>query len=281
MAFRLPMGGMLSNVRFALRMLRRNPGFSLVAILSIAIGVGVNAAMFSFADALVLRPLPVVRPGEILTLSGTAPDIPGTRFGSLSYPDYVDLRDRNRSFEGLVAFIETPVGVTQTPDALPRLRLAMMVSGNFFKTMGVRAAMGREFSPEDDRVGGSDTVVVLGHDFWEKTLAADPHALGRKFRLNGVEFTVVGVAPKEFTGMDTFVRPDLFVPIATLPRVGTQAQAKLLTDRGARSVEVKGRLKPGIGLAQAAAEMNAFSPRARGRASRYRQAAWHQAADRN
>ena len=135
----------------------------------------------------------------------------------------------------------------------------MMVSGNFFQTMGVRAAMGRELSPKDDSVPGRDAVLVLGHDFWEKSLGSDPHVLGRMLRLNGVEFTIVGVAPTGFTGMDTFVRPDLFIPIAMLPRVGTQAQAKLLTDRSARSFEVKGRLKAGVGRSQAAAEMTVFA----------------------
>ena len=246
---------MFRNLRYALRMLRRNPGFAAIAIVSLALGIGVNAAMFSFADALVLRPLPVVHPGEVVTLSGTAPNIPGTGFGSLSYPDYLDLRDQVHSLDGLTAIVATPVGVAADAKALPKLRLAMMVSGNFFETMKVPAALGRTFTPDEDRVKGRDAVAVLGHDFWEKQLGSDPHIAGRELRLNGVRFTVIGVAPAEFTGIDTFVRPDLYLPIAMLPRVGTEVQAKLLDDRGTRAFEVKGRLKPGVSFSQAEAEL--------------------------
>ncbi len=246
---------LLRNVVYALRMLRKNPGFAAIAVVSLALGIGVNSAMFSFADALVLRPLPVARPGDVVTLSGTAPDIPFSSLGTLSYPDYEDFRDKSRSFDGLAAFVLSPVGVTEKPEALPQLRLAMAVSGNFFSTMRVAPAFGRSISPEEDRVAGRDAVMVLGHDFWEKRLGGDAQALGRKLRLNGVEFTIVGVAPKEFTGMDTFVRPDLFIPIAMLPRVGTAAQANLLTDRGARGFEVKGRLQAGVSLPRAQAEL--------------------------
>src|SRR5450432_392925 len=177
---------LLHNLRFALRMLRKNPAFASIAVLSLALGIGANTAMFSFADALLLRPLPVVRPGEIVTLSGTAPDLPGTSYGSLSAPDYRDFRDKSRSFEGLVAFADSPVGVADQPDASPELRLALVVSGNFFRTMGVEPALGRSFSPDEDRVPGRDAVVVLGHNFWARHMGSDPRAIGRTLRLNGV-----------------------------------------------------------------------------------------------
>jgi macrolide transport system ATP-binding/permease protein len=246
---------LLRNLRYAVRILLKNPGFAAVGVVSLALGIGVNTAMFSFADALVLRPLPVPRAGEVVTLSGTAPDIPGFSYGSLSYPDYVDFRDKSRSFDGLVAFASTGVGLTEKPDALPQVRLAMAVSGNFFHAMRVDPALGRSFSAEEDRVPGRDAVVVLGHNFWQKRLGSDPEAVGRKLRLNGVDFTVIGVAPEQFTGMNTFVRPDLFIPIAMLPSVGTGAQAKVLEDRAARRFEVKGRLKAGVTIQQANAEL--------------------------
>jgi len=246
---------LLRNLRYAVRILGKNPGFAAVGVLSLALGIGVNTAMFSFADALVLRPLPVPRAGEVVTLSGTAPDIPGFSYGSLSYPDYVDFRDKSRSFDGLVAFVATGVGLTEKPDALPQVRLAMAVSGNFFHALRVEPALGRSFSAEEDRVPGRDAVVVLGHNFWQKRMGSDPEAVGRKLRLNGVDFTVIGVAPEQFTGMNTFVRPDMFIPIAMLPAVGTGAQAKILEERGTRRFEVKGRLKAGVTLQQANAEL--------------------------
>jgi macrolide transport system ATP-binding/permease protein len=246
---------LLRNLRYAVRILLKNPGFAAVGVLSLGLGIGVNTAMFSFADALVLRPLPVPRAGEVVTLSGTAPDIPGTSYGSLSYPDYVDFRDKSRSFDGLVAFAINQVGLTEKPDALPQVRLAMAVSGNFFHAMRVEPALGRSFSAEEDRVPGRDAVLVLGHNFWQKHLGSDRAAVGRKLRLNGVDFAIIGVAPEQFTGMDTFVRPDLFIPMAMLPSVGTGAQAKVLEERGTRRFEVKGRLKAGVTLQQANAEL--------------------------
>ncbi|HMC59971.1 MAG TPA: ABC transporter permease, partial [Candidatus Solibacter sp.] len=165
-----------------MRILLKNPGFAAVGVLSLGLGIGVNTAMFSFADALVLRPLPVPRAGEVVTLSGTAPDIPGTSYGSLSYPDYVDFRDKSRSFDGLVAFAINQVGLTEKPDALPQVRLAMAVSGNFFHAMRVEPALGRSFSAEEDRVPGRDAVLVLGHNFWQKHLGSDRAAVGRKLR---------------------------------------------------------------------------------------------------
>jgi predicted permease len=246
---------LLRNLRYAVRILRKNPGFAAVGVLSLALGIGVNTAMFSFADALVLRPLPVPRAGEVVTLSGTAPDIPGFSYGSLSYPDYVDFRDKSGSFDGLVAFAINEVGLTEKPDALPQVRLAMAVSGNFFHALRVEPTLGRSFSAEEDRVPGRDAVVVLGYGFWQKRLGSDPEAVGRKLRLNGVDFTIIGVAPEQFTGLNTFVRPDLFIPIAMLPSVGTGAQAKILEARGTRRFEVKGRLKAGVTLQQANAEL--------------------------
>src|ERR1700674_1898489 len=109
---------LLRSLRYAFRILRKNPGFAAVGVLSLAFGIGVNTAMFSFADALLLRPLPVPRAGDVVTLSGTAPDIPGASYGSLSYPDYVDFRDKSRSFDGLVALAMAEVGLTEKPDAL-------------------------------------------------------------------------------------------------------------------------------------------------------------------
>ena len=126
---------MLGDFQYALRILRKTPGFTSVAVLSLALGIGVNSAMFSLADALLLRPLPIPSPGQVVTVCDSAPDLPIGALGNISYPDYVDLRDRNKSFEGLTVSAYTQVGMTEQRDALPQLRLAMTVSGNFFRVL--------------------------------------------------------------------------------------------------------------------------------------------------
>src|ERR1700683_5450243 len=152
---------MLSDIQYALRILRKTPGFTAIAVLSLALGIGANSAMFSLADALIFRPLPVPRPTQVLTVSGSAPDLTVAPSGNISYPDYVDLRDKNKSFAGLTAAAYTFVGVAEQPAAQPQLRLALTVSGNFFHVLEIAPALGRTFTAEEDRVPGRDAVAVL------------------------------------------------------------------------------------------------------------------------
>jgi predicted permease len=233
-------------------MLFKNPGFTLVAVLSLAIGIGVNSAMFSLADALLLRPLSVSRPGEVVSVEGKTP---GDPVGDLSYRDYVDFRDRSRSFAGLVAFTTSTFGFSAKPDALPQMKMGMLVSGNLFRVMGVEPELGRGFRPEEDRTQGRDAVVVLGHDFWEKQLGADRSIVGQKVRLNGIEFTVIGVAPERFTGMDQYFRPAMYLPLMMAPRLAANPEHNMLERRADRGLTVKGRLQHGTSTAQAQAEL--------------------------
>jgi macrolide transport system ATP-binding/permease protein len=152
-----------ADFRFALRIMRRNPGFTLVAVLSLGVGIGVNSTLFSLADALVFRPLSVSRPEEVVTLLGKTQS---DSAGAISFPDYVDFRDRSRSFDGLVAFTTSTFGFTSKPDDLPQVKTGLLVSGNLFRAMGVEPELGRGLRPEEDQVPGRDAVVVLGHDLW-------------------------------------------------------------------------------------------------------------------
>jgi macrolide transport system ATP-binding/permease protein len=238
---------MLSSVKHAFRVLGKDPAFTVIAIFSLAIGIGATSAMFSFSDALLLRPLPVMKPDGVVAVTTAG----SSAFGSntaVSYPDYVDLRDRSRSFDGLVAASYGQFGFTPNPQTLPRMKFGLFVSGNLFRVLGVEPTLGRGFRPDEDQAEGRDAVVVLGHDFWVSQYDASPSVLGSKLRLNGVEFTVIGVAPERFTGIDQYLRPALFVPLAMSPRMG---QNNNLRERDVRWLMVKGRLKPGVGLAQA------------------------------
>jgi predicted permease len=237
----------LSSIKHAFRILRKDPGFTLIAIFSLAIGIGATSAMFSFSDALLLRPLPVMKPDGIVNVT----TVGSSAFGSnttLSNPDYVDVRDRSRSFDGLVAAAYGQFGFSQNPQMLPRMKFGLFVSGNFFRVLGVEPALGRGFRLDEDQAEGRDAVVVLGHDFWVSQFNSSPSVLGSHIRLSGVEYTVIGVAPEKFTGIDQYLRPELFIPLAMSPRMG---QYNLLHMRGARWLFVKGRLKPGVGLDQA------------------------------
>ncbi|MFL6352911.1 MAG: ABC transporter permease [Bryobacteraceae bacterium] len=244
---------MLQNLRFASRMLRKNPGFTLVAVCSLAIGIGANSAMFSWADALVLRPLPVLKPSEIVTVRSSSPSDPSS---NLSYRDYVDFRDRNRAFDGLLAYSLAPFGLSDKPEALPHLKYGLFVSGNFFHVLGIGPMLGRGFRSDEDKVPGRDAVVVLSHDLWTSQFAADPAVIGRKVRLNGTEFTIIGVSRERFTGMDQYFRPALFVPLAMSARLGQQ---DALEKRDNRWLSVKGRLKAGITAAQAQADLGSIA----------------------
>jgi predicted permease len=238
------------------RMLAKNPAFAAVSVVSLAIGVGANAAMFSYADALLLRPLPVPRPGEVISV-GTKVNLEGFQNLNNSYPDYRDLRDNNRGFQGLAAFYNVTVGFAAKPDALPQMKLGLAVSGNFFTVMDVEPQIGRGFRSEEDQVPGRDAVVVLDYSFWERQFASDRSILGRPVRLNGVDFTVVGIAPESFTGMSSLIHPAFYVPLAMYPQLTGDPRA--LEARDHRIFSVKGRLRPGVSLAQAQEELNAFA----------------------
>jgi predicted permease len=248
------------DLRYGCRMLAASPGFTSVAVLSLAIGIGANCAIFSFADALLLRPLPVARPGEVLTVGSTA-SLEALGASSLvsSYRDYVDVRDRNKSFEGLAAFTYLTAGFATDPQAIPKLKMGMLVSGNLLPLMGVEPTVGRTFRPEEDQVPGRDAVIVLGRTMWEQDFGSDPGMLGRRVRINGIEFTVIGIAPPEFSGLSQFVRADFFVPLMMSPRVMSDPKAGSLEARDARNLTLKGRLKPGITQAEAQTELTAIA----------------------
>ena len=244
------------DLRYGCRMLARSPAFTAIAVLSLAIGIGANCAIFSFADALLLRPLPVARPGEVFTVGST---ITIEAFGvsdlESSYRDYVDIRDRSKTFDGLVAFTYVTAGFATRPGAVPALKLGMLASANLFPVMGIQPVLGRAFGPEEDRVPGRDAVVVLGHALWEQQFGSDPGVLGRRVDIDGHPFTVIGVATKEFTGLDQVVRSDFFVPLMMSPWLLSDPKAASLEARDARNLTLKGRLAPGVSQATAQAEV--------------------------
>jgi len=242
--------GMFSDFRFAVRSLWRNPSYAAVSALSIALGIGANAAMFSIADAMLLRPVPVPHPSTLLNLRS---QLRGHGRVSMSYPDYVDFRSRTRAFSGLAAFQLRTFGFAAGRQALPEMKAGLLVSGNFFDVLEVTPQPGRAFRRGEDTVPGRDAVTVISHDFWQRDFASAPDIVGRKILIDGIEFAIVGVAPESFTGTDQFFRPALYIPLAMAPRLSDNDR-NLLIGRDDRALQVKGRLRPEATAAQAAAE---------------------------
>ena len=253
--------GIFQDLKHGARMLVKNPGFSLVAIASIAIGVGANAAMFSLADGLVLRPLPVPRGNDVVSVSAVAPRASEVFFSSdsgISYPDYVDLRGNAQSFSGLLAFNVVVTSVADRRDQAAQSKLGLAVSGNFFDVLELQPALGRTFRADEDRVPGRDAVVVLAYETWADQFGADPSVVGRQIRLGGLDFTVVGVAPASFSGMHLALPPTFYIPIAMTPSL-PGSPPKLLELRNMRGLGVRGRLKPGVSIEQARQEVGAIA----------------------
>jgi macrolide transport system ATP-binding/permease protein len=244
---------LLEDARYAIRSLSRTSGLTAFVVMTLALGIGMTSATFSLVDAVIFRPYPVPHPSGVVTLVSTTHD---SSFDDFSYREYLDIRDRTKSYDGVIANAAMEaVGFSAEPGAMPRVRGGMMVSGNYFNVLGVEPRLGRGFREDEDQVPGRDAVVVLGPEFWKHEFASDPSVLGRTVRLNGTEFTVIGVAPETFSGMQIFEHPDFYMPLAMAPVFSRKPQKNLLEDRDDRAVNVKARLKPGTTLEQAQNEL--------------------------
>ena len=240
------------DFRHALRLLRSDPVFTAVAVVSLALGIGATSAIFSLADILILRPLPIPNPGAVMTVTaeGSEEDIGGF----VSYPNYRDLREQARSFDGLLAYNISTLAFARAPNAAREMRMGMLVSDNFFDALGVAPPRGRSFARDETAVPGRDAVVVLSDDFWRSAFGANPSTLGSVIWLNGIDFHVIGIAPASFTGPEPPLRPAFYVPTAMASRLD-QKRANVLENRGARAFHVKGRLRSGVSRRTAQAEL--------------------------
>ena len=249
------------DFRYGLRVLRASPGFAAVAVLSLALGIGANTSIFSVVNAALLRPLPVTEPGRLFFVFN------GTRtspWGVSSYPDYIDYRDKNEVLSDLLTY--SSITVSARSDDQTDLISGSIVSGNFFETLGLRAALGRTFTAEEDKTPNALPVAVISHSLWERRFAGDPNAIGQQIALNGHAFTVVGVTPAGFNGPDVLENNDIYVPmmmqaVVRPPRGGFSGDMNpdLLSRRGSRWLSMIGRLKPGVSAEQAQAAMTTIA----------------------
>lgn len=250
---------LIQDLRFALRQIRRSPGFMLTAVLTLALGVGANTAIFSLLDQALLRSLPVRDPNQLVVLSSTGKVWEGhiRDHGTgaeqvFSYPMYRDLRDRGTPFEGLIATAQIGVGIVRNHE--PERSFAEIVSGNYFDVLGVEPAAGRLFTQNDDTVPGANPVVVLGYRYWQTKVGADPTIVGRTLSINGHPYQVIGVAAPGFQSAAWGEVPDVFLPVSMLGQITPDAN-KSLTDHTDRWIQVMGRLKPGMSRSRAETEL--------------------------
>ncbi len=245
---------MNADFRLALRQLRKSPGFTVPAVLTLALAIGANAVVFSVLNALVLRPVKVPHPDNLYMLQrnferGSTP--------SHSYLDYIDLRDRNRSFESLVSYDISGGGFgLDTGSGNPSVVWPYMVTGNYFDSLGIQPYLGRFLHSSDEHGKNSVPFVVLSYDYWHTHFNADRGAVGRTVQINKHPYIIAGVAPPGFRGTELFFSPDLWTPMVDL---GQMAGWDPLEDRGSHFTWIIGHLKPGVTPAMAAADLNTIA----------------------
>jgi len=244
------------DLRFGARTLRRTPGFAIVAVLCLTLGIGANAAVLSWMEGILLRPYPgVAEQDRLVAVAGTARGAPG--FDSMSWPDFMDLSRGTTSFSAFIASKITGATLTGS-DRADRLA-GLLVSANYFDALGVRPARGRGFLPGEDVGSNTHPVTVIGYRLWRDRFRADPDIVGKTIGFNGVPHTIVGVAPEEFLG--TFVGYTIQFWLPASQQSVVDPTGYKLDNRGQRWIEGFARLKPGITLAQAQTEINAAAKR--------------------
>ena len=243
------MHSLIQDLRFSLRQIRRSPGFMVTAVLTLALGVGANTAIFSLLDQALLRSLPVRAPEQLVILSAPGKMWEGSSGNngagvekSFSYPMYRDLRDRGTAFDGLIATAPAPIGITRNQAS--DIADAEIVSGNYFSVLGVPPAQGRLLTANDDTTPGGNPVVVLSYHYWKTHLGSDPQAVGQTLSINGQPFQIIGVSAAQFQSAVWGQVPDVFVPMSMLEQV-TPGKGSRLQNHKARWLNIVGRLKPG------------------------------------
>ncbi|MGI9182536.1 MAG: ABC transporter permease [Longimicrobiaceae bacterium] len=257
------MNTLLQDLRYALRQLGRGPGFAAVVVVTLALGIGANAAIFSLFEQVLLRPLPVHEPERLVNLGAPGPKTGNTSCNQagecdqiFSYPMFRDLEAAQQSLTGLAAHRHFGANLATRNQTFSGG--ATLVSGSYFPVLGLQPALGRLLGPEDDRTVGAHPVAVLSYRFWETRLGADPAVLDQTLLVNGHPMTVVGVAPRRFEGTTLGQLPDVFVPLTMRGSVNPDITNPGFDDRRSYWVYLFGRLRPGVSLEQAQEGLNAI-----------------------
>ncbi len=246
---------LMRDLRYAGRMLRKSPGFTTVAALTLALGIGANTAVFTIVNTFLLNPLPVERISELVTLNTTSAKktAQSGELQPLSFLNLQDLTARTRSYSSLAGH-SSPMAVTMTDRGVSHRIFMELVTANYFDTLGIRPAMGRFFSPNEDATPGAAPVAVLGYGAWQSRFGGVTDILGRTIKLNDTSFTIIGIGPKGFKGVYAVFGPDLWVPSMMAEQLLPAQQQAALSDRAIPVFTGIARLKPGVTMAQAQAE---------------------------
>ncbi|HKS42898.1 MAG TPA: ABC transporter permease [Blastocatellia bacterium] len=235
------------DLRYGIRTLVKNPGFTVIAVMTLALGLGATTAIFSITDQILLRMLPVEKPEEIVVLRSPGPksgrvSSDGDAATSFSYPLYKEIRDKNNVFTGVLA--RYPISLSVAGEGQTERADGELVSGNYFEVLGVRPALGRVFTDDDDRVVGAGTVVVLSHGYWSRHFGSDPNILNKTLTVNGALMTVVGVTREGFAGVQVGQTPELFIPMTMKAQMTPNWDG--LNEHKDYWLAIMGRLKPGL-----------------------------------
>ncbi len=253
------MESLFADLRYALRMLAKRPAFTVVAVLSLALGIGANTTIFSVVNALLLRSVPVADPGGLVSIYTRDAQNPAMLAGAVSHLNWKDAREQSRSFSGILGYDWAGMSFSRHGEA--SLIVGQMVSENYFELLGVDAERGRFFTVEEATKPGAHPVAVVSNHFWRQQLGGDPAVIGSSLLLNGMGFTVIGVAPQRFTGTDTGVQPELWVPMAMNRQIKRDPELNWYEQRRGLFVNTIGRLRPGVTMPAAQAEMTAIASR--------------------
>src|SRR4051812_21255890 len=239
-------------IRYALRQLRSNPGFTALAIVSLAIGIGAPTTIFTLVNAILLRPLPVRDADRLVYAYESSPD--GSGFHSFSYPQWRDLNQRSRSMAGLAAFDNVALSVSTGGE--PRVGLGMISTGNYFQVLGTTPQLGRFFAPDEDGDHSTAPVAVVSDAFWRTSLSADPMVIGKQVQVNGQPFTIIGVTRPEFGNLSPIIKPEIFTTMGT---IAITRPTLRLTNRSFQTFEIAGRLADGATRESAERELEAIA----------------------
>jgi predicted permease len=240
------------DLQYSTRMLRKHPGFAAIAILNLALGIGVNSTVFSIINRILLRPLPVSHPAELVMLNmAKGPNIVPT----FSYPDYQDLRDRSRTFSGLAAYRFVPMSLRAGDSN--SLLWGYLVSGNYFQMLGVDASLGRTITPADDTGLSAHPVIVLSDACWQRRFGGALDIAGRTVKINGIDYRIVGVAPRRFTGTELFYTPEVYVPMSMARQI--EPAYDWIERRQSGTISLLGRLRPGVQPSRAESELDSMA----------------------
>jgi predicted permease len=246
------MNNIWQDVRYGIRMLASKPGFTVAAVLVLALGIGANSAVFNIINAFVLKPIHIEKPDEVAGLYSRDTKHPDT-YRAFSYPNYVDIRNNNQAFSSLAAINAAMIGIQEGDNT--RRTFSMIVSSNYFSTLGVKLFQGRAFTADEEKPGGELTAIV-SYSYWQKK-AEDPQLVGKPVRINGHLFTVVGITPRGFTGTTSLISPEVFLPLGANSIVMNDfdGQVKPLAARDNNVLILMGRLLPGMTLQNADAKL--------------------------